>query len=97
MVGKKSYGILSFLATMWDQTVPLFRQKYLRTTAIVCITQFWLYVITNGLYMWFPFIINAMGEFMKNHPDENEYLCAIVHDKHDQMDLSDDDNSVSFG
>lgn len=70
---------------MWNQTVPLFRRKYLRTTLIVCTVQFWLYVITNGLYMWFPYIINAMGEFMRNNPDDNQKLCEIVYAKHDNL------------
>lgn len=70
---------------MWNQTVPLFRRKYLRTTLIVCTVQFWLYVITNGLYMWFPYIINAMGEFMRNNPDGNQKLCEIVYAKHDNQ------------
>ncbi|XP_073832107.1 synaptic vesicle glycoprotein 2B-like isoform X2 [Musca autumnalis] len=91
---KKSYGILSFLQTMWNQTVPLFQRKYIRSTAIVCITQFWLYVITNGLYMWFPYIINAMGEFMKNNPGQNEYLCQIVYYKHEHIDNNATDNST---
>ncbi|XP_075154436.1 synaptic vesicle glycoprotein 2B-like isoform X1 [Haematobia irritans] len=85
---KGSYSIFSFLATMWNQTVPLFKRKYLRSTLIVCTTQFWLYVITNGLYMWFPYIVNAMGEFMKNHPGQNRHLCMIVYDKHDKVDNS---------
>lgn len=73
------------MLTMWNQTVPLFRRKYLRTTLIVCTAQFWLYVITNGLYMWFPYIINAMGEFMRNNPGKNELLCHIVYAKHDNQ------------
>ncbi|KAI8120333.1 Synaptic vesicle glycoprotein 2B [Lucilia cuprina] len=76
---------LKLLLNMWNQTVPLFRPKYLRSTLIVCTTQFWLYVITNGLYMWFPYIINAMGEYMRNNPDGNEKLCNIVYAKHDNQ------------
>uniref|UniRef100_T1PCW5 Major Facilitator Superfamily protein n=1 Tax=Musca domestica TaxID=7370 RepID=T1PCW5_MUSDO len=91
---KKSYGILSFLQTMWNQTVPLFQRKYLRSTTIVCITQFWLYVITNGLYMWFPYIINAMGEFMKNNPGKNEYLCEIVYYKNEHLNENVDNSTI---
>ncbi|XP_061390197.1 synaptic vesicle glycoprotein 2B-like [Musca vetustissima] len=90
---KKSHNILSFLQMMWNQTAPLFQKKYLRSTAIVCTTQFWLYVITNGLYMWFPFIINAMGEFMKNNPGGNELLCNIVYNKHAHMDDTADNST----
>lgn len=91
--GNRSNNLFGFLVTMWHQTVPLFERKYLRSTLIVCITQFWLYVITNGLYMWFPYIINAMGEFMKNHPDDNQRMCQIVYDKHEKLRLTESSNT----
>lgn len=92
---KSPNSLCGFLKTMWNQTVPMFGRKYIRSTVIVCITQFWFYVIGNGLYMWFPYIVNAVGEFMKNNPGENKYLCQIVYDKHDKLDQASDGNSVS--
>lgn len=81
-IAMKSDSLLkTFLNTMWNQTIPLFHKKYLRSTLIVCTTQFWIYLIVNGLYMWFPHIINSMSEFMNTHPGENKLLCQIVYDK----------------
>ncbi|XP_037938036.1 synaptic vesicle glycoprotein 2B-like isoform X2 [Teleopsis dalmanni] len=82
---QNSKMFIAFLQTMWDQTVPLFHKKYLRTTLIVCTVQFWLYVITNGLYMWFPHIINSMAEFMNENPGQHKKICEIVYDKHESL------------
>ncbi|XP_053949917.1 synaptic vesicle glycoprotein 2A-like isoform X2 [Anastrepha ludens] len=75
----------AFMKSMWNQTVPLFHKQYLRITLIVCNMQFWLYVVTNGMYMWFPHIINSMVEFMNSHPGEHKQICQIVYDKHESL------------
>lgn len=74
--------VTTFLSTMWTQTVPLFEQKYRRITVIICTIQFWLYVTTNGMYMWFPHIANSMVEFMKEHPGNSTLICEVVYAKH---------------
>lgn len=79
----------AFLKSMWNQTVPLFHKQYIRVTLIVCNMQFWLYVVTNGMYMWFPHIINSMVEFMNAHPGEHKEICQIVYDKHESLYKSD--------
>lgn len=78
---KESNFFVVFVRSMWQQTVPLFSRKYLRTTLIACTLQFWLYVATNGMYMWFPHIINSMAEFIRNNPGESKQMCQIVYDK----------------
>ncbi|XP_067638677.1 synaptic vesicle glycoprotein 2A-like isoform X3 [Eurosta solidaginis] len=75
----------AFLKSMWNQTAPLFHKQYIRITLIVCTIQFWLYVVTNGMYMWFPHIINSMVEFMDAHPGEMKQICHIVYDKHESL------------
>ncbi|XP_036319629.1 putative transporter SVOPL [Rhagoletis pomonella] len=76
---------LLFLQTMWNQTVPLFQRKYLRITMIVCNMQFWLYVVTNGLYMWFPHIINSVAAFINEHPGEHKQICQIVYEQQESI------------
>lgn len=90
--------LLVFFKTMWYQTTPLFHRKYLRSTLIVCTVQFWLYVIVNGLYMWFPHIINAMSEFMSNNETSkfNGLLCQIVYDKNEFLYHNDGVNILSL-
>lgn len=82
-VADKNSNIFStFLSTMWAQTVPLFEPKYRRITVIICTIQFWLYVVTNGMYMWFPHIANSMVEFMKEYPGNKTLICDVVYAKH---------------
>ncbi|XP_028895806.2 synaptic vesicle glycoprotein 2A isoform X2 [Zeugodacus cucurbitae] len=69
-----------FLQTMWNQTAPLFQRKYLRITMIICHIQFWLFVVTNGLYMWFPHIMNSVATYMQEHPGEHKQICEIVYE-----------------
>lgn len=71
--------------TIWQQAAPLFERKYLKTTLIICATQFWLNAICNGLYLWFPYIENAIVEFMNSNPGENRMLCHIVYDNLDGL------------
>ncbi|XP_055912649.1 synaptic vesicle glycoprotein 2B-like isoform X2 [Eupeodes corollae] len=79
---KQSNIVTAFLKTMWAQTVPLFEKKYCRITVIICTIQFWMYVTTNGMYMWFPHIANSMVEFMKEHPGNRTLICEVVYAKH---------------
>ena len=76
---------LIFLQTMWNQTAPLFQRKYLRITMIICHIQFWLFVVTNGLYMWFPQTINSVAAFMHEHPGDHKQICEIVYDHQESL------------
>lgn len=45
--------------------------------------------------MWFPGIINAMVEFMRDQPNENRYVCQIVYDTQ-SISKPSDGNTVSI-
>lgn len=64
--------------SMWSQTVPLFKQPHLKRTFIACTMQFGIYVTSNGMYMWFPEILNRMADFMDRNPDQFMSLCDIL-------------------
>uniref|UniRef100_A0A1I8P9Y1 Major facilitator superfamily (MFS) profile domain-containing protein n=1 Tax=Stomoxys calcitrans TaxID=35570 RepID=A0A1I8P9Y1_STOCA len=89
-----SSNMQQFFTSMWEQTVTLFRKKYILSTVVVSATQFWLYAIGTGLYMWFPHFINAMGEFMKNNPNEKGYLCDIIHEKDLSLNVKNDNQTT---
>lgn len=64
--------------SMWNQTAPLFRQPHLKRTFIACGMQFGIYVTSNGMYMWFPEILNRMADFMEHNPGQSMSLCGIL-------------------
>lgn len=64
--------------SMWTQTVPLFERPHLKRTFIACTMQFGIYVTSNGMYMWFPEILNRMADFMDRNPDKYLSLCEIL-------------------
>ncbi|KAM7350063.1 synaptic vesicle glycoprotein 2A-like [Cochliomyia hominivorax] len=69
------------LRSMWSQTQPLFNREYIRNTAIICIIQFSIFVTSNGMYMWFPSILNSVAEFMSENPENKIYICDVVYAK----------------
>ncbi|EDS25835.1 synaptic vesicle protein [Culex quinquefasciatus] len=55
-------GFVALMKLMWNQTAPLFMTPYLNKTAIVCVLQFGIYLTSNGMYMFFPYIVNRIAE-----------------------------------
>lgn len=58
-----------FLASVWTQTIPIFRPPYLRATIILCGIQFSLYAISSGMFMFFADILNRMAINLKDISD----------------------------
>ncbi|XP_012158342.1 synaptic vesicle glycoprotein 2B isoform X2 [Ceratitis capitata] len=82
---------VALLRSMWDQTQPLFNREYMRTTILICSIQFWIFVTSNGMYMWFPHILNSVAEFMNENPGNRTYMCQIVYSK--QQSIFDAENA----
>lgn len=70
-----------FLASVWGQTVPLFRPPYLLSTIILCGIQFSLYAISSGMFMFFADIINRMAINLKDLPDARMPMCEVINMK----------------
>lgn len=66
------------LKAMWSQTIPLFQSPHLKRTLLACAMQFGIYTTSNGMYMWFPDILNRLGDFMESNPGEENGLCFIL-------------------
>lgn len=73
--------VLVVLRSMWSQTQPLFNREYIRTTILICSIQFWIFITSNGMYMWFPYILNSVAEFMNENPGNKTYICDVVYTK----------------
>uniref|UniRef100_A0A182QCG3 Major facilitator superfamily (MFS) profile domain-containing protein n=1 Tax=Anopheles farauti TaxID=69004 RepID=A0A182QCG3_9DIPT len=59
--GPKSSGSFWHVTTsVWNQTVPLFRKPNVINFFICCMVQFGLFVVSSGMGLWFPDIINRL-------------------------------------
>lgn len=70
-----------FLASVWTQTVPLFRPPYLLATIILCGVQFSLYAISSGFFMFFADILNRMAINLKDIADPRIPMCEVINMK----------------
>ncbi|XP_017475873.1 PREDICTED: synaptic vesicle glycoprotein 2A-like, partial [Rhagoletis zephyria] len=82
---RNSNATISLLSSMWNQTQPLFNREYMRTTVLICSIQFWIFVTSNGMYMWFPHILNSVAEFMNENPGNRTYICQVVYSKQESI------------
>ncbi|XP_061390195.1 synaptic vesicle glycoprotein 2A-like [Musca vetustissima] len=73
--------VLNILKSMWVQTQPLFNREYARTTILICTIQFLIFCTSNGMYMWFPSILNSVAEYMNENPNNRTYICQVVYAK----------------
>lgn len=68
-------GIISLI---WSQTAPLFKAPHLKTTIIACILQFWIFVTSEGIFLWFPDIVNRVSSYTEENPYERITICEII-------------------
>ncbi|XP_055846361.1 synaptic vesicle glycoprotein 2B-like [Episyrphus balteatus] len=83
--------VMFLFRSMWNQTAPLFQQEHLRKTVLNCLIQFWIFFTAQGVYMWFPYLLNTVMQFTKDHPDERNQMCEIFY-KIERADVIEDDN-----
>jgi len=76
---ENSKSSFSLLKSMWTQTAPLFMAPHLKTTFLACFIQFGIFVTSNGMYMWFPDILNRIAANVNENPGEKISLCNIVY------------------
>lgn len=55
-----SSGCWQVARSVWNQTVPLFKHPNLFNFTICCVVQFGLFVVSAGMGLWFPDIINRL-------------------------------------
>lgn len=64
--------------SMWKQTAPIFMQPYLKNTIIACIIQFGIFSTSNGMYIWFPYVVNKVAMFTEVNPNNRTTICDII-------------------
>lgn len=72
------HPILNTFISMWKQNSALFHRKYIKQTVLGCLLQFITFITANGLYMWFPDILDQIGEFRSLNPNRGASVCEIV-------------------
>ncbi|KAJ0177531.1 hypothetical protein K1T71_006404 [Dendrolimus kikuchii] len=74
-VGRKEVSILQSLR---KQTVPIFRPPLIWKTMQLFYLTAVIYVVNNGLVMWFPSIVEAFTAGIDSTDDEINSLCAFI-------------------
>ncbi|ALC48887.1 CG15221 [Drosophila busckii] len=68
------HGFVDAVRLIWQQTVPLFKRCRLAHTLNICFIQFAIYGIAQGIFMWFPTILNALSTPQAQH----QLLCTVL-------------------
>jgi len=68
------HGFLDAVRLVWHQTVPLFYRARLWHTLNICCIQFIIYFLAQGIFMWFPTILDELG----TRNGENTLLCTVL-------------------
>lgn len=66
------------LHSMKAQTLPLFMAPHWKKTLIACVIQFGIFTSSNGMYMFFPLILNRMADFTDKNPQARGSICQIL-------------------
>lgn len=69
------------LKRMWSQTAPMFQGPHLKNTLIACSMQFGMFSTSNGMYMFFPDILNRVATYqdLVNSTSVSSTLCNAVY------------------
>lgn len=68
----------SMLKLIWKQTAPLFMGPHLKCTAIICVLQFGSSLAAQGMYLFFPGILNLMAQAQDAGVNRTT-VCEVVY------------------
>uniref|UniRef100_A0A034VLN2 Synaptic vesicle glycoprotein 2B n=1 Tax=Bactrocera dorsalis TaxID=27457 RepID=A0A034VLN2_BACDO len=68
------HGVKDALKIIWSQTIPLFYKERILHTFNICFSLFSVYGISQGLFMWFPTVLNDL--IAKNGQDLK--VCSVI-------------------
>nr|XP_036232073.1 synaptic vesicle glycoprotein 2B isoform X2 [Bactrocera oleae]XP_036232074.1 synaptic vesicle glycoprotein 2B isoform X2 [Bactrocera oleae] len=68
------HGVKDALKIIWIQTIPLFYKERILHTFNICFSLFSVYGISQGLFMWFPTVLNEL--IAKNGQDLK--VCTVI-------------------
>lgn len=69
------------LASIWNQTVPLFKPPYLFPTILICSIQMPIFATGTGFYMFFAVVLNKMATTIHDNSNERIMMCDIINMK----------------
>lgn len=64
--------------SVWNQTAPLFKPPYLRSTILLCAMQFGIYAVFNGYFMFIGEIINKMSNNLDSFVHDRIKMCDAI-------------------
>ncbi|CAH0673815.1 unnamed protein product [Spodoptera exigua] len=68
----------SFLKSVWQQTVPLFKAPLLKETLRLFYLVAVIYMTGSGFILWLPYIMNNLFFVLESGGGEGMNLCAII-------------------
>jgi MFS transporter, VNT family, synaptic vesicle glycoprotein 2 len=74
-----SKGAMALLKLIYNQTAPLFMPPHLHNTVIACMLQFGIFATSNGMYMFFPDILNRIASYTEANPMSSIKICDIIY------------------
>lgn len=85
------HGFWDAVRLIWQQTVPLFYRSRVVHTLNICLIQFVIYGIAQGIFMWFPTILNELGK----ETAQGSLLCTVLQGFNSPQDVPADDICIA--
>lgn len=76
---------VSFFKSIWNQTFPIFKPPFLRSTILICLVQFSLLYTAQGVNVFFADILNKIAINSDNLVDKSMMMCEIINMKSTEL------------
>lgn len=88
-------GKPSLFNTVWNQTAPLFKPPYLKSTILICTIQFGMFATSHGFSMFFGHIVNRMSTNLNDFYEDRVMMCDSINMKTFNATIDDTKDQVS--
>ncbi|XP_075976335.1 synaptic vesicle glycoprotein 2C-like [Anticarsia gemmatalis] len=75
---QNSQSQASFFASIWQQTVPLFKQPLLKDTLKLFYLVVVIYMTGSGFILWLPYIMNNLFSVLEMGGGDGMNLCTVI-------------------
>lgn len=82
---KRDDADVTFISSVWNQTIPLFKPPLLRSTVLICLVQFSLLYTAQGVKVFFVDILNKIAINSDNLVERRMSMCDIINMKSTQL------------
>lgn len=82
---KRDDADVTFISSVWNQTIPLFKPPLLRSTVLICLVQFSLLYTAQGVNVFFVDILNKIAINSDNLVERRMSMCDIINMKSTQL------------